>query len=86
MTYGSVVLSLAGHDKNDFQVVIKMDGDFAFVCNGKSRRIEKPKKKNIKHLKLLNTVLNEECLRSNKSIRLALRFFQKSVHNKPQRW
>ena len=77
MKYGSVVRSLAGHDKNDFQVVIKTEGDFAYVCNGKGRPIEKPKKKNIKHLKLLNTVLDEKCLKSNKSIKVALSSFLK---------
>ena len=77
MVYGSVVRSLAGHDKNNFQVVIKTSDGFAYVCDGKSRPLEKPKKKNIKHLKLLNTVLSEKCLRSNKSVRLALRSFFK---------
>ena len=77
MVHGSIVRSLAGHDKNDFQVVIKAEDDFVYVCNGKSRRLERPKKKNLKHVKKLNTVLDDECLKSNKSIRLALSSFAK---------
>lgn len=72
MVYGCVVRSLAGHDKNGFQVVVKTDSGFVYVCNGKSRPLERPKKKNFKHVRKLNTVLDNECLRSNKSIRLAL--------------
>ena len=72
MVYGCIVRSLAGHDKDGFQVVVKTEDNFVYVCNGKSRPLEKPKKKNLKHVKKLNTVLDDECLRSNKSIRLAL--------------
>ena len=51
MQRGSVVISTAGHDKGNFYIVLERDGAFAFVCDGKTKRLLKPKRKNIKHLK-----------------------------------
>ena len=42
---GTVVCSLAGHDKGDFQVVIEFDDKYAKVCDGKYRPLERLKKK-----------------------------------------
>lgn len=69
---GLVVCSAAGHDKHTFQVVIESHENYVLVCDGKRRPLEKPKKKNLIHLKPTNTTLDEENLRSNKSVRLAL--------------
>ena len=49
----------------------------AFICNGKRRKIEKPKKKNIKHLALTNTVSPLSELTSNKKIKSFLNKFEK---------
>lgn len=75
MKRGFIVRSLAGHDKGDFQVIFKSDEKFAFVCDGKNRKIEKPKKKNIVHLKFTKKKLEEEFLKTNKALRTALRDF-----------
>ena len=75
MKRGFIVQSLAGHDKGDFQVIFKSDKKFAFVCDGKNRTIEKPKKKNIIHLKFTNKKLEEKFLETNKSLKTALRNF-----------
>lgn len=48
---GSVVLSLAGHDKGRAMVVTRIDGGIVFVADGKERKLEKPKKKNKKHVR-----------------------------------
>ncbi len=73
MNRGLIVYSLAGHDKGNFQVVIKANEKFALVCDGKSRPIERPKKKNIIHLKATKKSVDEKCFESNRSIRFALR-------------
>lgn len=48
---GNVVLSLAGHDKGRAMVVTRIDGETVFVADGKERKLEKPKKKNKKHVR-----------------------------------
>ncbi|MDO4730546.1 MAG: KOW domain-containing RNA-binding protein [Clostridia bacterium] len=72
---GLVVNNKAGRDKGRFFVVISCDEKYADICDGKYRRLEKPKHKNIKHLSATKTVLNEEDLKSNRSVRKALAAF-----------
>ena len=54
---GSIVRSKAGHDKGQLFLVVDLKDGYAYVSDGKLRRIEKPKKKKIKHLKQNNTSL-----------------------------
>ena len=42
---GQIMRSLKGHDKGDFQVVLKTDGAYAYRAEAKPRRLEAPKKK-----------------------------------------
>ncbi len=76
---GAVVYSLAGHDKGTFQVVMDFDSKYAMVCDGKYRLLERLKKKNLMHIKLTNKVLDESNLRSNRSVRIALRQFNQAL-------
>ena len=57
---GSVVRSKAGHDKGDLFLVVDMSDGYAYVSDGKLRRVEKPKKKKIKHLQGTHYVTKEE--------------------------
>ena len=43
---GQVLVSVAGHDKGELLTVTDFDGKRVMVCNGKGRRLEKPKAKN----------------------------------------
>jgi ribosomal protein L14E/L6E/L27E len=51
---GAVVLAIAGREKKETFLILKTEGNIAYLINGKSRPIESPKKKNFKHLQLLN--------------------------------
>ena len=50
MEVGSYVLSNKGHDKQRLYVVVKIEGEFAYLVDGKYRLLECPKKKRLKHL------------------------------------
>ena len=52
---GLFAISRAGHDKGQMYIVIKEDGDFAYLSDGKTRKLENPKKKNKKHLQIVKT-------------------------------
>ena len=52
---GLFAISRAGHDKGQMYIVIKEDGDFAYLSDGKTRKLENPKKKNRKHLQIVKT-------------------------------
>ena len=45
--------SLSGHDKNQIYVIAKKEGRFAYLVNGKTHLVEKPKKKNEKHYQII---------------------------------
>lgn len=47
---GEFAISKAGHDKGKIYVVVGVEGDFAYLANGKERTIANPKKKRLKHI------------------------------------
>ena len=54
---GSLVYSIAGRDKGVLFLVLKREGDFVYLADGKLRRTENPKKKKLKHVNKTNTLL-----------------------------
>jgi len=57
---GKFATSKAGHDKAQLYVVTAMDGDFVYLSDGRLKPIEKPKKKRIKHIQIINTTVEED--------------------------
>lgn len=50
---GMLAASKAGHDKDSVYVIIREDGEYIYVADGKSRTVERPKRKNKKHVQLI---------------------------------
>ena len=48
-----VVRSMAGRDSGSLFYVTETDGVFAHIADGRGRRLEKPKKKKLKHLEFV---------------------------------
>ena len=71
-TQGTVVSSLKGHDKDGLFVIVKSEGSFVWLTDGKNRKKEGPKKKNIKHVVLSQFHIPEVESLSDKSIRKQL--------------
>lgn len=69
---GSVVRSRAGRDKDKLMAVIGTDGKVLLLCDGKERRLEKPKRKNPMHVAPTKTVLDDSAMATNRSLRRAL--------------
>ncbi len=59
---GRFVISKAGHDENKIYVVLKMEKNSYYVTDGEFHPIEKTKKKNRKHIQLMNAYVKEELL------------------------
>ena len=47
---GDVVVATAGKEKNQIFVVLKVDGNFCYLVDGKRLKLTKPKKKSLKHV------------------------------------
>lgn len=69
---GRIMRSRAGHDRGDFQVVLRVEGAYAYMADGKRRTLESPKKKKLIHLAPTGAELSEESLLTNRKIRTAL--------------
>ena len=53
-TVGQVVYSKCGHDKGKAFIVTEIEEDFLYLTDGKSRKMDKPKKKKTKHVQITN--------------------------------
>ena len=47
---GDVVRAAAGHDRGDLFLILREEGDFVWLVDGRHRKIETPKKKRRKHV------------------------------------
>lgn len=47
---GELVKSARGHDKGEYFLVVSADSEFVYICNGKSRKADKLKRKKRKHV------------------------------------
>jgi hypothetical protein len=53
---GSIVQSLAGHDRLRPYVVMRAEGCFIWLADGVTRKMESPKKKRVRHVRPLGAV------------------------------
>lgn len=90
VTLGQIVISRAGRDSGKTFVVIKVIDDmYVQISDGDLRRIEKPKKKKIKHLvsngdkaESLQEKLNNNTRISNSEIRKVLAGQKNTLENR----
>lgn len=69
---GMIVKSLSGHDKDRFYLVVKVEGRYAWIADGKRRKVEKPKKKNSIHLQRTLEICEMNMV-TNRSVRTLLK-------------
>lgn len=63
---GMVVKAIAGRDKDRFFVIKEVKDNFVLIVDGKSRKLEFPKKKKIKHLRLTKSIIDIEEITNKK--------------------
>lgn len=89
---GMFAISKAGHDKGRMYLIMKEEGDFAYLADGKTKTADHPKKKRKKHLQLVKTELDESLLEKlknqniiyNEEIKYAIKVRMKKEHQKQQ--
>ena len=77
--------ALFGHDKNEHYFVFCKEDGFCFLVNGTNRPIEKPKKKNEKHIQIIKKLPKEveEILKgeqTNLTIKQALKKYKQILN------
>ena len=71
---GHLVVSLSGRDKGCICTVVGISDDegYVFIADGKIRKVEKPKKKKLQHLKPIDQPALPESKFTNRFIREAV--------------
>ena len=80
ITTGRVVISSAGHDKGRFMLVVGADGDRILLADGKERKLEHPKKNNIRHIRATLCTIEPEGL-TDKKLRKTLNELSRTQTN-----
>lgn len=64
----------AGRDKDGFFIVLDTDAEYAYIADGRRRKVEHPKRKKLIHLAPTNTVI-EGSFETNPQIKRILKEF-----------
>ena len=86
MKIGDVVISIFGHDEGEWYIVKDINEYFIYLIDGKNKPLEKPKKKNLKHIAKTNFCANDIAQKivnkqyiQNAEVRKALKFFKNNI-------
>ena len=79
-------ISKAGHDKGQMYVILKEEGEYLYLVDGKTRGVDNRKKKKKKHVQPVKTGADEKLAEKIKDMRTIyneeIRFAIKSRTNK----
>ncbi|NLK75359.1 MAG: hypothetical protein GX288_08745 [Clostridiales bacterium] len=81
---GGFAISKQGHDFGRLYVIISKDNEYIYLVDGKIRTLQRPKKKKVKHVNLLNYYDSEliDKIKDNKvrdeDIKRALKLYHRS--------
>lgn len=56
---GKLAISKSGHDKDSIYVIIKEEAAEIYLADGRLKTVEKPKKKNKKHIQIIKKLPKE---------------------------
>lgn len=81
---GMFVNSRAGHDKNQVYIIIKEEGEYVYLVDGEIKTLEKPKRKNKKHIQQIKKMSDSEIVRKlvnvlpiqNEEIKRAIKLYR----------
>lgn len=59
---GNFATSKAGHDKDKCYVIVREEGDFVYLSDGRLKTLAAPKKKRKKHIQIVNRTVSDEIL------------------------
>lgn len=60
---GMFAISKAGRDKGQMYLIVKEEGDFVYLADGKTKTLNQPKKKRKKHLQPVKTELDKNLVK-----------------------
>lgn len=77
---GKFAKSKAGHDKDQIYVIVKEDEEYVYLMDGKTKTVDKPKKKKKRHIQVIlkedenvSRKLQEKEALTNEEIKVAIK-------------
>ena len=82
---GYLAYSLAGHDKGEVYFIISETDDYVYAVNGLSRTVDRPKKKNKKHMQVIKKegMIKDASSVTNEEIKRLIRIYYKGGNGEP---
>ncbi len=87
ITASNIVMSAAGRDSGKLFVVLAVEGEYLLLADGKSRKVESPKRKKRRHVRFvaqdggrLSKQIKGEAGITNSELRRTLAAFRKEVY------
>ena len=82
---GQLAISRSGHDEGRLYVILKEEGAYVYLADGRIKTLEKPKKKNKKHIQAIKRLpgnvmelLSQDREFGNEEIKRAIKLYQKA--------
>lgn len=79
--------SLAGHDKNHYYLILKKEERLAYLTDGSSHTIERPKKKNHMHYQIVKQIpehilaqIKENESLTDEKVRCLVKAYERSIN------
>lgn len=69
---GELVVCTAGREKDRLMCVTEFDGKYVYVCDGKERTLNNPKRKNPKHVVKTGKCISDSMFSTDRALRKAL--------------
>ncbi len=60
---GELATSKAGHDKDRLYMIVGEEGECVYLCDGRLRGVEHPKKKKKKHIQIIHSSAQDTLIR-----------------------
>ena len=76
---GQVVYSKSGRDKRRPFIIVDFDGQYVYLVDGDLRKLEKPKKKKIMHVQIVNDVIEDIKIKLERKLYLNDADFRKAL-------
>lgn len=83
---GKLALSKAGHDKKHLYVIVREEDEYVFLADGDLKPVEKPKKKNKKHIQIIKVlpepvreILKDTAAIGNLEVKRAIRLYAREI-------
>lgn len=85
ITQGMLAWSRAGHDRDTLYLICRVEDEFVYLCDGRLKEFQNPKKKRKKHIQVMKRIPCElaewdgSTLR-NEEIRKILKKYEEGYH------